>query len=89
MVLSRLRSGLSTHVGRLSFEGEGAFAALCLYAACNLKLFLNPRAPSARSHHPLPSAGSIRSVEIRAKGRLINNRQPRLHTRQLNVTTPR
>ena len=26
MVLSRLRSGLSTHLGSLSFEGQGAFA---------------------------------------------------------------
>ncbi|WVX50185.1 hypothetical protein ROLI_032810 [Roseobacter fucihabitans] len=26
VVLSRLRSGLSTHLGSLSFEGQGAFA---------------------------------------------------------------
>ncbi len=26
LVLSRLRSGLSTHLGSLSFEGQGAFA---------------------------------------------------------------
>ena len=26
MVLSRLRSGLSIHLGSLSFEGQGAFA---------------------------------------------------------------
>lgn len=27
MVLSHLRSGLCTHLGSLSFEGQGAFAA--------------------------------------------------------------
>jgi hypothetical protein len=27
VVLSRLRSGLSTHLGCLSFEGQGAFAS--------------------------------------------------------------
>ena len=26
VILSRLRSGLSTHLGSLSFEGQGAFA---------------------------------------------------------------
>ncbi len=27
MVLSRLRSGLSVHLGSLSFEGQGAFTS--------------------------------------------------------------
>ena len=44
--------------------------------------------PPLCAHHPLPSARSIRGVEIRGTGRLINEQLANLQIRRVNVTTP-
>ncbi|MEP2681251.1 MAG: HAMP domain-containing sensor histidine kinase, partial [Sulfitobacter sp.] len=47
-----------------------------------------PSPPPLCAHHPLPSARSIRGVEIRGTGRLINEQLANLQIRRVNVTTP-
>lgn len=70
LALSRLRSGLSTQLGSLSFEGQGAFA---LSDGCRRRGLLNPLiywriAPSAwrllsqRLRQISPALSDVKSV---------------------------
>ena len=66
----------------------GWITTLRVYAVCNPQSFLCPSPPSFRPDHSLPSARSVRSLEIRGTCRLINDRHANLLTRRVNVTTP-
>jgi len=77
-----------TRAGDAGFPITGWIAAFRLSAVRNPQSFLRTSPPSFRSQHPLPSARSIRGVEIRGTCRLINDRHANLQTRRVNVTIP-
>ncbi len=79
---------LRNRAGDAGFPITGWIAALRFYAVRNPQSFLRTSPRSFRSHHPLPSARSIRVVEIRGKCCLIHDRHANLQTRRVNVTTP-